>query len=99
MVVADVLYNEELSIQIGQRCQEVLSRNPPTKLIVTDTQRFHGTDFLVELNKEREKDGLFRLEWEEHVLNSVTASGVVIEEDQTYDAKTRLLSVGWGSKI
>lgn len=95
MIAADVLYNEELAQQIGERCKEVLIRNPALKLIVTDSQRFHGTDFLVKLNKEREKDGLEIFRWEHHILETVTGSGVLIEEDQTYDAETRMFSVGW----
>ena len=93
-----MLYNEKLAMEIGKRCIEVLNRQPvPAKLIVTDSQRFHGTDFLGYINERRreERKTLPILHWEEQTLESVTGSGVVIEEDQTYDAKTRMLSVGW----
>mmetsp|Transcript_14673 Transcript_14673/g.17076 ORF Transcript_14673/g.17076 Transcript_14673/m.17076 type:complete len:331 (-) Transcript_14673:239-1231(-) len=100
VVAADVLYNEELAAQIGKRCVEVLSRPCPPKLIVTDSQRFHGTDFLEDVNAELLQLGLgtsSKLEWEYFNLENITGSGVLIEGDQTYNAKTRLVSIGWSN--
>ena len=60
-------------------------------LIVTDSQRFHGTDFLENLNQEREAENL--LEWEEVSLDRLTVAGILIEDDQEVNIKARLLSV------
>jgi len=96
VVAADVLYNEELAKQIGVRCIEVLKRPNSPKLVVTDSQRFHGTDFLEDVNKDLSKIGI-HLEWEYFMLGNVTGSGVLIEGDQTYDSKTRLVRTGWNA--
>uniref|UniRef100_A0A7S4W6V0 Uncharacterized protein n=1 Tax=Ditylum brightwellii TaxID=49249 RepID=A0A7S4W6V0_9STRA len=98
VVAADVLYNEYLATQIGLRCHEILSLKNPPSLVVTDSQRFHGTDFLQALNERlRSKDGKVKpLEWKECTLEQVTSSGVLVKEDQTYDVKTRMVSIGWG---
>lgn len=94
VVAADVLYNAELAKQIGLRCMELLSRLNPPKLLVTDSQRFHGTDFLDEVN-DALSDNTIALRWDHFIIRNVTGSGVMIEGDQTYDAKTRLMSHGW----
>jgi predicted nicotinamide N-methyase len=94
MVAADVLYNEELAHQIGKRVVEVLRRDCPPAILITDSQRFHGTDFLQDVN-EVFPDRL-PLEWEYFELQNVRGSGVMIAEDQTYDATTRMVSTGWG---
>ncbi len=96
VVAADVLYNEELAKQIGKRCVEVLNRPNKPKLVVTDSQRFHGTDFLGDVNKDLSRIGI-QLEWEYIMLGNITGSGVMIEGDQTYDAKTRLVTTGWNA--
>lgn len=94
LVAADVLYNEELARQIGKRVIEVQSRGSPPALLITDSQRFHGTDFLQEVN-DVFPDRL-PLEWEYFELQNVRGSGVMISGDQTYDATTRMVSMGWG---
>ena len=67
-------------------------------VIVTDSQRFHGPDFVPTLNSELERlggdwGGEVPLQWEERTLPSVTTSGMLVEEDQTYDVAVRILSV------
>lgn len=95
VIAADILYNERLAAQVGVRCREIFEREPQPKLIVTDSQRFHGTDFLIALNQER--NDASKLCWGYHVLSNVTGSGVAIDGDQTYDVKTRMLSIGWNT--
>jgi len=108
VVAADVLYNEELATQIGLRCLEVLaekSNRPsdslsslspsPTKIVVTDSQNFHGTDFLGMVNAHDDRNGLALLEWDEEILVDFTGSGVMIDEDQHYNITVRTLSTGW----
>jgi len=89
IVAADILYNENLAKQVGRRCLEALKLHPKPALIVTDSQRFHGTDFLKGIREEMED----HLSWEEVLLKNVTGSGILIEEDQTYDVKVRILRV------
>jgi 5-keto 4-deoxyuronate isomerase len=61
---------------------------------VTDSQRFHGTDFLTVLNsKTAEAKMSSILQWEEVMLQNITGSGVLIDEDQTYDIKARKLCI------
>eukprot|EP00579_Thalassiosira_antarctica_P012296 CAMPEP_0201921626 /NCGR_PEP_ID=MMETSP0903-20130614/9899_1 /ASSEMBLY_ACC=CAM_ASM_000552 /TAXON_ID=420261 /ORGANISM="Thalassiosira antarctica, Strain CCMP982" /LENGTH=901 /DNA_ID=CAMNT_0048458619 /DNA_START=243 /DNA_END=2948 /DNA_ORIENTATION=+ len=106
LIAADVLYNPELAKQVGLRLHEAIVRSfeegtPPTKVIVTDSQQFHGTNFLVDVAKLRELNALFeeddweQLKWETQKLSQVCTSGVLIEEDQTYDVKIRMISWGW----
>ena len=91
LVAADVLYNEDLSQQIGKRVIEVLSRDHPPALLITDSQRFHGTDFTEDVN-EIITPNHDPLQWSYYELKNVRASGVMIDEDQTYDSTTRMVS-------
>lgn len=106
LIAADVLYNANLAKQIGLRLYESISRSlandaPFPKVIVADSQKFHGTNFLLEvpelvgLNNMLYENGLDVLRWQEIKLVNVTTSGVVIDEDQEYDVNVRLLSWGW----
>ena len=94
VLVADVLYNEELGMQVGKRIMELLNlaedRRPG--IIVTDSQRFHGTDFTPLLNSELDRVGRPLVEWEEREM-VVTTSGILIEEDQTYNVTARVISI------
>jgi len=94
MVAADVLYNEELAHQIGKRVIEVQRRGSPPAILITDSQRFHGTDFLEGVNEVF--PNLPALKWDHFELQNVRGSGVMISGDQTYDATTRMVSTGWG---
>lgn len=98
ILAADVLYNERLAAQVGVRLREALtqsSTHSPPKVIVTDSQRFHGTDFLVGWDQREVSSELPPLKWETRVLKDVCGSGVLIEGDQVYDAETRMISWGW----
>eukprot|EP00566_Odontella_aurita_P014778 CAMPEP_0113600328 /NCGR_PEP_ID=MMETSP0015_2-20120614/42648_1 /TAXON_ID=2838 /ORGANISM="Odontella" /LENGTH=351 /DNA_ID=CAMNT_0000508577 /DNA_START=37 /DNA_END=1092 /DNA_ORIENTATION=- /assembly_acc=CAM_ASM_000160 len=95
VIAADILYNEMLGAQMGLRCTELLGRDDPPKIIVTDSQRFAGTDFLPFVNKVMEKWGEPQLGWVETVMERFTGSGMLIEGDQTYDVTVRILSIGW----
>lgn len=94
VLAADILYNQELGMQVGKRILELLNipeeRRPG--IIVTDSQRFHGTDFVPLLNQELARVGRPLLNWEERELQ-VTTSGILIEEDQTYNVTARIISV------
>lgn len=89
MIAADVLYNEHLASHVGKRCLEAIQRG--VKMLVTDSQRF--TDLLPELN--RRLDVTSQLAWDERKLDAFTGSGVMVDEDQTYNVTVRVLAVGW----
>lgn len=108
LIAADVLYNPDLAMQVGRRLHEsiVLSfdeGSPPTKVIITDSQKFHGTDFLKEVEELQELNNLFeesgweQLRWETQTLKNVCGSGVLVEEDQVYDVEVRMIRWGWKS--
>ncbi|KAL3807199.1 hypothetical protein ACHAXA_008911 [Cyclostephanos tholiformis] len=106
LIAADVLYNPELAKQVGRRLHEAIVRRfvvgeSPTKVIVTDSQQFHGTNFLEEVSELRELNAMFKeenyeqLRWVTQKLEKVCTSGVLIDEDQTYDVDVRMISWGW----
>lgn len=105
LVAADTLYNEHLAKQVGHRLHEAIVRSfdagdIPTKVLVTDSQQFHGTDFLqekemIELNALFQEGGWKPLQWEPEKLKNVRGSGVLIDEDQTYDVDVRAIRWGW----
>lgn len=96
LLAADVLYNPELAMQVGKRVLEVLCREEPVKCIITDSQRFHGTDFVPIINKALQ--GKFEIEWNEYELKGFRGSGIMSADDQTYDVRTRMISFGFESK-
>jgi predicted nicotinamide N-methyase len=109
LVVADVLYNERLATQVCRRCAEALEANPDVRILITDSQRFVPT-FVDELNDTLEaawngaasspspSHGFIRpwqpVKWQAENLMRFTGSGVIIEEDQTYDVRVKTLWVG-----
>jgi hypothetical protein len=63
LIAADVLYNPELAKQVGRRLHEAIVRSfdagaCPTKVIITDSQQFHGTNFLEEVVELRELNAI-----------------------------------------
>lgn len=106
LIAADVLYNPELGKQVGLRLHEAITRSfeegaPPTKVIITDSQKFHGTNFLEAVTELKELNALFeendweQLMWKTQMLENVCGSGVLIDEDQTYDVEVRMIHWGW----
>lgn len=92
LVVADVLYNEELASQVAKRIVEAWVTNPKVLVLVTDSQRFVPV-FEVELNQLMEHAGGPSCEWQEESLQ-FTGSGVAINEDQTYDVTVKKMWIG-----
>ena len=94
MVAADVLYNERLALLVIRRILEAQQQNdPPPMVLVTDSQRF-VTDFDVILSEKLEELGQPAVEWVSRWLPTFTGSGVLVDADQTYDVKARVLWVG-----
>jgi predicted nicotinamide N-methyase len=91
MVAADVLYNEHLALHVGRRCLEAVQKG--VKVLVTDSQRF--TDLLPDLNQRLDAEP--PMQWNETRLDAFTGSGVMVDEDQTYNVTVRVLGIGWES--
>jgi predicted nicotinamide N-methyase len=90
LIAADVMYSERLSSIICDRCREARQRAHPPKILVSDSQRF--ADFVPQLQRQLGDDSIG---WEYRGLDSFTGSGVMIDDDQTYDVKARVLAIGW----
>lgn len=106
LIAADVLYNPDLANQVGRRLHEAIVRSfeegkSPTKVVVTDSQKFHGTNFLEEVAELKELNTMFeegdweQLKWETEKLENVCGSGVLVDEDQVYDVEIRMILWGW----
>mmetsp|Transcript_20379 Transcript_20379/g.49950 ORF Transcript_20379/g.49950 Transcript_20379/m.49950 type:complete len:295 (+) Transcript_20379:2039-2923(+) len=92
LVVADVLYNENLASQVVRRIVEAFKRNPRVRVLVTDSQRFVPT-FDTQLNELMEEVGGPVCSWTEEKM-TFTGSGVIINEDQLYDVTVRYFWIG-----
>jgi hypothetical protein len=106
LVAADVLCNSDFAKQIGLRLHELVSlalskKVPRPRIVITDSQKFHGTNFLSELEQLRElnellvESGLDQLQWEDRKLQNDVGSGVLLYDDLVYNGDVRLLSWGW----
>jgi len=105
LVVADILYSVQLAKQVCVRCAEALEANPKIRILITDSQRF-VPDFIDDLNEaltnvvlsSRTQAGGSREEplaiWKVETMESFEGSGVIIEEDQTYDVTVQSLWIG-----
>ena len=93
LIVADVLYNEQLASQVCCRIAEAVAQNPKIRVLVTDSQRFVPT-FATELQARLGDQVKDPVEWKEQKLEGFTGSGVCIDEDQTYDVTVRRLWIG-----
>ena len=90
IIAADIMYSNRLSQLLSDRCLEARRKKHPPKILVSDSQRF--VDFLPCLRAQLGDDAL---QWEERRLEAFTGSGVMVNEDQTYDVKARVLLIGW----
>lgn len=96
MIVADVLYNERLALLVIKRILEaIMMKNNSTQptVLVSDSQRF-VTDFDAILSEKLQEMGYEPVEWISRWLPTFTGSGVLVDADQTYDVKARVLWVG-----
>ena len=99
LVVADVLYNEQLAKQVCTRIVQACQKQRQLKVLVTDSQRFVDFPTLlspqldaakIDIGSHGDDGGLLDVEWKEESFE-FTGSGVCIDEDQTYDVKVRVL--------
>jgi predicted nicotinamide N-methyase len=102
MIIADVLYNDELAHYIAVRIEELLSytrlhrrrsgrhnNNKNVRILVTDSQRFVANDTLFPVDRWGAK-------WETRQLVSFCGSGVALNEDQIYNVTARVLWITGG---
>ena len=96
ILAADVMYNAELSVELGKRVLELIQRKGGAPgVIVVDSQRFGDCDFLPALEAELVRTNHPRtgqLEWESKILKDVTTSAFSADEDQTFTKSARLLT-------
>ena len=95
-VYADLLYDRPFALRVAQLVADALDAPDPPALVVTDSQQYaHGGAFLDELNRRR-PDGAPALEWRRRTLVDFTGSSLLVDEDVTYSAEVRFLSLrGW----
>lgn len=96
LVVADVLYSEQLATQVCRRCAEALEANPDIRILITDSQRF-VPGFIDELNEAMGRvrsDNAPVATWRVETMRGFEGSGVIIDEDQTYDVTVQSLWIG-----
>jgi predicted nicotinamide N-methyase len=95
LIVADVLYNDDLAGHIARRIDELLiseARRSSAQrrdrdnvhILVTDSQRFVVDEKVFPVAK-------WGVTWETRTLASFCGSGVAVDEDQIYDATVRVL--------
>lgn len=92
MIVADVLYIEELAAQVARRFSEARSAaETPPAILITDSQRF-VRQFAPDLCASMQSIGVQAgVAWSSRNLSAFTGSGVMIDEDQTYEVQARLV--------
>lgn len=90
IVVSDMLYNEQLACQVARRCCE--ARRMGAIVLVADSQRF--VDFESDLNPKLKKMGHAPVKWVPRWLDQFQGSGVMVDQDISYDVKARLIWLG-----
>ena len=114
LIVADVLYSEQLANQVCRRCAEAVEQNPSIRILITDSQRF-VPDFIDRLNEALSRVSSSFVDnykvmgpttknknhtvntvarWKVETMEKFQGSGVVIDEDQTYDVTAQSLWIG-----
>jgi len=90
LVAADVLYNDRLGAQVAQRCVEAYQRN--ATVLISDSQRFCGK-FQDDINEQMlaVDPNRKRVVWHGRRLPAFTGSGVLVDVDQTYECKARIM--------
>ncbi|GAX11019.1 hypothetical protein FisN_2Lu548 [Fistulifera solaris] len=92
MIVADVLYNPQLAQQVARRCSEAYDQG--IGVLITDSQRLvHNFVEMIRLrdNGNQCSSAPSPFAWEERRLTDFTGSGILVEEDQTYNVSARVL--------
>lgn len=93
LIVADVLYNEKLAAHVVRRIVEARKFQNSPLVLVSDSQRFVA-GFQDELNEKLQTIGDNPVQWVSRWLPSFTGSGVLIDQDQTYDVRARVIWLG-----
>jgi hypothetical protein len=114
IVMADVLYNDELASHVARLCQEIYlikttSNTQFSNILITDSQRFvhrfeWDINFRLKSLYDNQKEIITNntstykvntsydyIYWQNRTLLQFTGSGVLINDDQTYDVTARIL--------
>lgn len=83
MIVADVLYNPQLAQQVARRCGEAFREK--SNVLITDSQRLVHN--FVDLLQPYTNTAA----WQERKLLDFTGSGILVDQDQTYNVTARVL--------
>jgi predicted nicotinamide N-methyase len=92
MIVADVLYNPQLAQHVARRCREAYDQD--IEVLITDSQRLvHNFIEMIPFHDicTQYSSAPSPFVWKEHRLNDFTGSGILVEEDQTYNVSARVL--------
>ena len=100
-IFSDLLYTRTLASHIARRCSELLwgCGTPGARVLVTDSQKFHSAAFLDDLHvraaehREGATLGQQPIQWQHGRIERFTGSGILIDEDQTYDVELRYLDM------
>jgi predicted nicotinamide N-methyase len=98
IIIADVLYNDKIATHVARRCEEARRLSCPPLILISDSQRFvHHFDTqlisrLIALNQSS-------VQWNLYNLNSFTGSGIMVDDDQTYDIKVRFMWIGKNTSV
>lgn len=90
LLIADVLYNENLAYHVARRCEEAYLLETKPIILVTDSQRIVHS-FENELNRRLVPIGHRPVQWNLRPLTNFTGSGVLIDGDQTYSVNARII--------
>lgn len=94
MIVADVLYNPQLAQHIARRCGEAFQQYD-IPVLVTDSQRLvHNFIEMIQPYATKHNNSTSNqtvLAWQERKLQDFTGSGILVEQDQTYNVTARIV--------
>lgn len=94
MIVADVLYNDKLAAHVAWKCLQARSVLPvPPVILVTDSQQF-VQNFEQDICSKMLSIGQPAVSWTKRDLLAFQGSGVMVDEDQTYDVHARIMWIG-----
>jgi predicted nicotinamide N-methyase len=93
IIAADVLYNDKIAAHVARRCEEARRLPCPPIILISDSQRFvHHFDN--DLNSRLTAINQPPVQWKLYNLASFTGSGIMVDDDQTYDIKVHFMWIG-----
>ena len=94
VIASDLLYNDDLAFALAERVCEAVRDGK--KVVVSDSQRFHGRAFITRLNEILRKENLWghekEIEWRSTKLKGVETCSMIEEGDVKYDVDVNFLT-------